>query len=151
VRRHTAPQVLDRIDRNTAQRVFRIARGGPEAIRGRLRELDREWDLERWLQINFVTLNALAELKGQRSRAWQAFFRIQELFLLLHATVGWCPPTALLRRLGVRTQKEIDAERAILAELLQLTSEEEPYYEVLQEVVVYEPATATSVGTADRW
>jgi hypothetical protein len=31
-------------------------------------------------------------------------------FLLMHAVQGWCPPVPLLRKLGVRTQREIDAE-----------------------------------------
>jgi hypothetical protein len=30
--------------------------------------------------------------------------------LFYHAVQGWCPPLPLFRRLGVRTQREIDAE-----------------------------------------
>ena len=36
------------------------------------------------------------------------------LFLLQHALQGWCPPLPLLRRLGVRTQAEIERERYAL-------------------------------------
>lgn len=35
-------------------------------------------------------------------------------FLLQHAIQGWCPPVPVLRRLGFRTQREIDDERAVL-------------------------------------
>jgi hypothetical protein len=35
-------------------------------------------------------------------------------FLLQHALQGWCPPAPLLRRLGVRTSSEIEAERYAL-------------------------------------
>ena len=35
-------------------------------------------------------------------------------FLLQHAVQGWCPPVGLLRRLGVRTEREIDEERYAL-------------------------------------
>jgi hypothetical protein len=38
-------------------------------------------------------------------------------FLLQHAVQGWCPPLALLRRLGVRTRREIDAEKYALKAL----------------------------------
>jgi hypothetical protein len=31
-------------------------------------------------------------------------------FLLLHSIQGWCPPVPVLRRLGVRTRREIDRE-----------------------------------------
>jgi hypothetical protein len=34
-----------------------------------------------------------------------------------HALQGWCPPLPLLRRLGVRTQQEIERERYALKAL----------------------------------
>lgn len=38
-------------------------------------------------------------------------------FLLQHAVQGWCPPLPVFRRMGVRTQTEIDEERAALKAL----------------------------------
>ena len=38
-------------------------------------------------------------------------------FLLQHAVQGWCPPVPVFRRLGVRTQTEIDEERYALKAL----------------------------------
>jgi len=38
-------------------------------------------------------------------------------FLLQHALQGWCPPLPVLRRLGVRTQTEIELERYALKAL----------------------------------
>jgi hypothetical protein len=35
-------------------------------------------------------------------------------FLLQHAVQGWCPPVPVFRRLGFRTQTEIDYERYAL-------------------------------------
>jgi len=35
-------------------------------------------------------------------------------FLLQHGVQGWCPPLGILRRLGVRTPREIEAERYAL-------------------------------------
>ena len=43
-------------------------------------------------------------------------FAVQSFFLQ-HALQGWCPPIPLLRRLGVRTQAEIDAEKYALKAL----------------------------------
>ena len=38
-------------------------------------------------------------------------------FLLQHAVQGWCPPVPLFRRLGFRTQPEIEQERYALKAL----------------------------------
>jgi hypothetical protein len=38
-------------------------------------------------------------------------------FCLQHALQGWCPPLEVFRRLGVRTQREIDEERVALKAL----------------------------------
>src|SRR3954464_5398169 len=35
-------------------------------------------------------------------------------FLFQHAVQGWCPPVPILRRKGVRTRREIDAEKYAL-------------------------------------
>jgi hypothetical protein len=35
-----------------------------------------------------------------------------------HAVRGWCPPVTVLRALGFRTAKEIDAERQALEAVL---------------------------------
>jgi hypothetical protein len=36
-------------------------------------------------------------------------------FFLQHAIQGWCPPLPVFRHLGVRTQAEIEREKAALA------------------------------------
>jgi hypothetical protein len=38
---------------------------------------------------------------------------------LQHALQGWCPPVPVLRRLGYRTQPEIEEERCALRALLE--------------------------------
>lgn len=146
VRAHTAASVLDRIDRRTAARVFDAARGGPEAIERRLRQLDREWDVDRVLALGMAVATTVSSYKGRKSWAWRMIFRAQQAALLLHAGVGWSPPVAAMRRLGVRTQKEIDTERAVLVELYHLLRAEP---EVTIDVVRYD--VAESRPTADRW
>lgn len=84
----------------------------PDRIEERLGELDREWDVERVLEANASTL-ALAGLAlgSAVDRRWLALPVLVAGFLLQHAVQGWCPPLPLLRRLGFRTQQEIDQER----------------------------------------
>ena len=51
------------------------------------------------------------------SRKWFALPGVVAGFLLQHALQGWCPPLPIFRRLGVRTQSEIDHERYALKAL----------------------------------
>ena len=115
---HTAPHLNEHIRRQTEENVARCAAAGPEAIDRRLRELDREWDIERTLEANAAT----ASLVGLGLGAFvdRRFFLLPAAvaaFLLQHAVQGWCPPMPVLRRLGFRTEREIDAERTALKAL----------------------------------
>ena len=48
------------------------------------------------------------------SRRWLWLPGFVTAFLFQHAVQGWCPPVPLLRRLGVRTAREIELERSAL-------------------------------------
>jgi hypothetical protein len=50
-------------------------------------------------------------------RRWLLFPAAVAGFLLQHAVQGWCPPVSIFRRLGFRTQSEIDEERYALKAL----------------------------------
>lgn len=54
VRKHTAPEVNERIDQLTHASVEAAARGGREAMQRRIAELDHEWDVDRALMVNFA-------------------------------------------------------------------------------------------------
>lgn len=90
----------------------------PRSIDRRLRELDREWDIERVLEANAasLTLGGVALAAGI-DRRWLALPALVSGFLLQHALQGWCPPLPILRRLGFRTAREIDEERFALKAL----------------------------------
>jgi hypothetical protein len=89
----------------------------PEEIEGRLWELDREWDVERVLEANAAFLALTGVALGFMNRKLLLLPAVVLGFLLQHAFQGWCPPVPLFRRLGVRTQSEIDAERYALKAL----------------------------------
>jgi hypothetical protein len=88
---------------------------GPRAIEERLHELDREWDTERALEANAAVI-ALAgvTLGAFVDRRWLLLPAAVATFLLQHALQGWCPPLPVMRRLGIRTQAEIEEERTAL-------------------------------------
>jgi hypothetical protein len=94
-------------------------------IRARLGELDREWNVDRALMLNFAVVAGLSSSLAMRSLArrgsiggWGAMFFTQIGFLAYHAVKRWCPPMAVFRRLGFRSAKEIAAERCALEQQL---------------------------------
>jgi len=117
VRRHTAAEVLRRIDDLTVASLSRCAET-PAAIDTRLAELDREWDTDRALETEAATMGLIGLALG-------AFVRKQLLVLpavvasavLVQATTGRYPLMPLFRRLGFRTAREIARERYALKAL----------------------------------
>jgi hypothetical protein len=114
IRRHTAAEVLRRIDDVTVAGLTACAASPAQAER-RMGELDREWDTDRALEIEAATM-------GLVGLALAAFARKQLLVLpafvagavLVQATTGRYPLMPLFRRLGLRTSKEIARERYAL-------------------------------------
>ena len=118
VPQHTAERVNEQIRRETEERVARCAAAGRDAIDRRLAELDREWDVERTLEANAATASLIGLTLGATvDRKWFLFPAVVAGFLLQHAVQGWCPPLPVFRRLGFRTQPEIDYERYALKSL----------------------------------
>lgn len=117
VSRNTAPAVTHRIERATARRVHELS-SEPGRIAGRLRALEEEWDVERVLETNAATLALGGSLLAiVVDRRFVAVPLVVTGFLLQHALQGWCPPLPVLRRLGVRTAREIERERTALKAL----------------------------------
>jgi hypothetical protein len=115
---HTADAVNAQLRKETEDRVAYWASLGPEAIEERLAELDREWDIERALEANAATAVLAGVVLGVVAhRRWFLFPAVVGGFLLQHAIQGWCPPLAILRRLGFRTAEEIAYERYALKAL----------------------------------
>jgi hypothetical protein len=115
VRARTPTRVNDFIDDRTVEHLCNYVGTSNTAISQRIEELDREWDIERWLETNASSLAFVGLALGVTvNRKWFLVPALVLPFLLLHATQGWCPPVPLLRRLGVRTRHEIDAEKYAL-------------------------------------
>jgi hypothetical protein len=114
VPRHTAGHVNERIVRETDINIGSYA-ADRRLIDMRLQDLDREWDIERALEANAAAVSLIGLALGRLiSRRWYFLPTAVATFLLQHAVQGWCPPVSLFRRLGVRTQREIDEERYAL-------------------------------------
>ena len=115
VRANTSARVNRRIDLDMEERVWEYAQASHDVITGRIRELEREWDIERVLQMNA----SIAALTGivlgiKHDRRWFVLPGVVLPFLLLHVFQGWAPPLLVLRRLGVRSRQEIETEKHAL-------------------------------------
>ena len=118
VRAQTAPHINDEIDQRTRRRLLRASGAPPAAISRLIADLDEEWDIERWLETNASLLALSGTLLGIFVN--KKFLAIPCLVLpclLQHAIQGWCPPVPLFRRKGIRTRREIDAEKYALKAL----------------------------------
>ena len=113
VRENTSAEVNARLDREMRERVKSYAAKGGAEIERRIGELEREWDMERLLEVNASALAftgvGLAAATGNRK--WLIIPGIVLPFLFQHAVQGWCPPVPVFRRLGVRTRQEIEREK----------------------------------------
>lgn len=117
-RRRVAEHTADRVNRSIEEQIeanVAYFAAHPEDIDARLRELDREWDIERTLEANASTLALTGTLLGAFvDRRFLILPGVVTAFLLQHALQGWCPPLPVFRRLGVRTAAEIAHERYAL-------------------------------------
>lgn len=101
-------------------------RNFPEEIPARLKQLDREWDIERALAAMSATASLVGLTLGVRGRKkWFTIPFVVQGFYLQHTVQGWCPPLPVLRRLGFRTSMEIEREKCALKDLLRDRDPEE--------------------------
>src|SRR4029079_7851748 len=114
---HTSYSVNQRIRQETERRVQFYERH-PDQIPGRLKDLDKEWDIERAIEANASALAfAGVAMAARGDRRWLILPAAVTAFLFQHAVQGWCPPIPILRRFGFRTAYEIDEERTALQEM----------------------------------
>lgn len=115
VRANTVPNTLREIDTSIEEKILYYSTQPKEVISRRIKQLDREWDIERWIETNASSLALTGLVLGlTKSRKYLLLTGTVLGFLLMHAVQGWCPPVPLLRKMGVRTRSEIDREKFAL-------------------------------------
>ena len=116
IREHTPPEIQEQIDSTLEERIRFYAAQPNKVIARRLKELDEEWDLDRVLTANIAGLAlggvVFSFLGG--GKKWLLISGGALAYLLMHGLQGWCPPATMMRRFGIRTRMEIDAERYAL-------------------------------------
>jgi hypothetical protein len=116
IRAHTPDEIQKHIDATFEERIRFYAMQPPEAISRRLEELSQECDIDHVLMKNasgIALAGVLMSFLGG-GRKWLLVSGTALGFLFMHGLQGWCPPAAALRRMGLRSRAEIDAERYAL-------------------------------------
>lgn len=117
VRANTSSELNHRLDLQAEHRL-RLAAAGNTDIDAQVDALGREWDFDRTLEAEaaFTGLAGviLALAADKRFLVIPGF---AAAMLFLHSQQGWYPLLPLLRRLGFRSQDEIDRERYALKAL----------------------------------
>ena len=115
VPKQTPPRINREITAESKRRIREYVERGGEGIEDRLVELDREWDVERAIEAHTAVVALVGVALGAKlDRRFLALPGAAAAFLLLHVLWGWSPQVPLLRRLGVRTSREIEIERNAL-------------------------------------
>ena len=118
VRANTPPEINQAIDIEIAATVRFYASKTNYEINKKIKELDFEWDIERYLEANASIFTFMGTVLGfKKSRKWFILPLITSIFLFQHAVQGWCPPVSVFRRLGIRTRREIEMEKYALKAL----------------------------------
>jgi hypothetical protein len=111
VRANTWPPVNHWLDQRAEERVHYHAASGDTLTR-RVEELGREWDFERVLEAEASSVGLAGLALGLFvSRTFLVVPGVAAAMVLLHALQGWYPLLPLFRRLGIRSQDEIDRGR----------------------------------------
>ena len=116
VKEATPSSINKKIENDAWQRVASYIGNSEAEISARINELNKEWDVERYLGVNMSTLamSGLVINAATKNRNWLILPAVVLSFFMQHAIQGWCPPLPLLRKLNIRTSKEIEQEKYAL-------------------------------------
>ncbi len=119
VRNSSDKAVNEQIDQVTNNNIHYYSTRPAWEVKQRIIALEKEWDIERVLEVNASTLALTGLVLGLTlNKKWFALPAVVLPFLLQHGVQGWCPPLPILRRMGIRTRDEIDREKYSLLEHL---------------------------------
>ena len=110
---------MQRFDQQLRENIARIKGADRRAIEQRLSELDREWNVERAIELEAPTMILLGLALGSLSnRKWFAVSAMAASMVILHNLQGWYPLLPVFRAAGLRTAEEIEQERMALKAML---------------------------------
>ncbi len=94
VKQATPNSINQKIEAETWNRIAEFGNKSCSEITDRINELEKEWDIERYLGVNMSTLamSGLAAGVFTKNKNWFALPATVLAFFFQHAVQGWCPP-----------------------------------------------------------
>lgn len=115
VEANTPGMINRQIEQQLQDNIAKYAHAGRHEIDRRLQELDREWNVERLIETEAPLMIGLGLALGlSHDRRWFALSATAASMVIVHSLQGWYPLLPVFRRLGIRTQNEIEQERNAL-------------------------------------
>lgn len=114
VQLNTKPEINKAIKEQAVYNLNAYRNADEATLSKRTKELNKEWDTERFLEANAATIILICSILGlKHSKAFLLTGTIS-FFLLQHALQGWCPPLSIIRKIGIRTADEINIEKTAI-------------------------------------
>jgi hypothetical protein len=104
------PHLNWKVDRKIEENIRKYTYQGNYEISQRIKELEKEWDINRVLQFNASGLALAGVGLSFKNKKWLFLSGTVMLALAYISLKGWGPPINIFRRLGYRTRQEIDCE-----------------------------------------
>jgi len=115
---YTNPDVNEMIRNNTIENLMDYEDADVEEITRRIHDLNAEWDIERFTEAKAAASIMCVSMMGlSKHKCWSCIGLITGVFLMQHALVGWCPSVPVMRKMGIRTEEEINQEKMVLKAL----------------------------------
>lgn len=115
VKEATPSTINAKIENEMWNRVSKYYNKSSDEITARIHELEKEWDIERYLGVNMSTLALIGVALSYFIHInWLILPAIVLIFFFQHSVQGWCPPLPIMRLLKIRTRKEIEQEKYAL-------------------------------------
>lgn len=115
VRAASDPAINAQIDEKIRELLTMYAGQSHTLISKRIKELEQEWEIERFMAVKASSLSFVGLVLGfVRARRWLLLPLLALPLFFQHSTTGTCLLTPLARRMGFRTRHEIDAEKYAL-------------------------------------
>lgn len=112
---YTNPEINEMIRKNTLENLLCLEDAEEEELSKRIRNLNSEWDTERFVEAKAALCVMGCSLFGiAKNKYWSFLSLIAATFLLQHALLGWCPSAPVMRKLGIRSAEEINQEKTVL-------------------------------------
>lgn len=117
--RNTSPGAMQRFDEQLRENIASVKDADKRVIERRLTELDREWNVERAIELEAPATILLGLALGSLSnRKWFIVSAMAASMVIVHTLQGWYPLLPVFRAAGLRTAEEIEQERMALKALL---------------------------------